>query len=82
MVIVRGDGDGERMKRVLVVKCMEGDLTLVVNSACNIYRGCPVEVYTWNLSNLVNQCQPGRFNKIKKVKTNSIFKEKKEDRLF
>ena len=28
-----------------------------------IYRWCIIELYTWNLYNLINQCHPNKFNK-------------------
>ena len=33
-----------------------------------MYRSCMMVVYTWNLSKLINQCNPS--NRINKIKTN------------
>ena len=31
-----------------------------------IYRSCIIELYTWNLYNLINQCFPNKFNRTKR----------------
>ena len=30
-----------------------------------IYRWCTIELYTWNLYNVIDQCHPNKFDKIK-----------------
>ena len=44
---------------------MEDDFTLGGEHTMHYYRACSIEMYTWNLHDLINQCHLNKFNKIK-----------------
>lgn len=60
MVVVRGEGHGRKMKVVKGVKCM---VTMTFSGKHNaVHRWCTLEMYTWNLYIVTNQCYPNKVN--------------------